>query len=127
VVIEERDRGCRVPGCERSRWLQVHHVAHWEDGGATDTANLVALCAHHHRLHHLGRLGISGDADDPDGITFADERGRPIRPCGRPAQPGEPLDAAARRMGIFPAPYAHPSGEPLDAHCVHFDERVAPG
>lgn len=26
IVIEERDRGCRVPGCDRSRWLHVHHV-----------------------------------------------------------------------------------------------------
>lgn len=50
---------------ERTRWLQVHHVTHWEDGGATDTANLLALCSKHHRLHHLGKLGITGDADDP--------------------------------------------------------------
>ncbi|MGH9263943.1 MAG: DUF222 domain-containing protein [Acidimicrobiales bacterium] len=45
IVIEERDRGCRVPGCDRSRWLHVHHITHWEDGGATDTANLIALCS----------------------------------------------------------------------------------
>jgi hypothetical protein len=25
-VVEDRDRGCRVPGCERSRWLHVHHL-----------------------------------------------------------------------------------------------------
>jgi len=23
------------------KWLHVHHVVHWEDGGATDTSNLV--------------------------------------------------------------------------------------
>lgn len=28
IVIEERDRGCRVPGCERSRWLHIHHILH---------------------------------------------------------------------------------------------------
>ncbi|HVL06656.1 MAG TPA: HNH endonuclease signature motif containing protein [Acidimicrobiales bacterium] len=28
IVIEERDRGCRVPGCDRSRWLHVHHIRH---------------------------------------------------------------------------------------------------
>ena len=70
VVIEERDRGCRVPGCERTKWLQIHHIVHWEDGGTTDTWNLVALCHAHHRLHHLGRLQIAGDADDPDGLVF---------------------------------------------------------
>ncbi|HSH59229.1 MAG TPA: DUF222 domain-containing protein [Acidimicrobiales bacterium] len=55
MAIEERDGACRVPGCERSRWLQVHHVTHWEDGGATDTANLVALCSLcgiPHKLHY---------------------------------------------------------------------------
>jgi len=42
-VIEHRDQGCRVPGCT-SRRVQIHHVRHWEDGGATEPANLVALC-----------------------------------------------------------------------------------
>lgn len=37
----DRDRGCRVPGCDRSRWRHVHHMTHWEDGGATDTPKLV--------------------------------------------------------------------------------------
>ena len=52
MVIENRDRGCRVPGCPRTRWLHIHHLTHWEHGGPTDTNNLIALCAHHHRLHH---------------------------------------------------------------------------
>ena len=34
MAVEDRDGGCRVPGCERARWLQIHHVVHWEDGGA---------------------------------------------------------------------------------------------
>ncbi len=42
VAVEERDGGCRVPGCDRTRWLQVHHIVHWEDGGSTDTANLAS-------------------------------------------------------------------------------------
>jgi hypothetical protein len=33
IVVEDRDRGCRVPGCDRDRWLHVHHIEHWEDGG----------------------------------------------------------------------------------------------
>ncbi len=40
---------------------------HWEDGGPTDTANLVALCGFHHRLHHRGGLGIAGRWVHPDG------------------------------------------------------------
>ncbi len=88
LVVEDRDRGCRVPGCDRSRWLHVHHIEHWENGGATDTPNLVCLCQHHHRLHHRGKLGRQGDADEPNGITFTDDRGRPLDSCGRPTPPG---------------------------------------
>ncbi|MGH9264045.1 MAG: HNH endonuclease, partial [Acidimicrobiales bacterium] len=116
IVIEERDRGCRVPGCDRSRWLHVHHVRHWEDGGASDTPNLVALCHRHHRLHHLGRLGIEGNADDPDGMVFTDERGRELDASGRPVPPGQPVTVAARRLGIPAGSWSHPSGEPLGCH-----------
>jgi len=111
LAIEERDGGCRVPGCERTRWLHVHHVVHWEDGGATDTANLLALCGRHHRLHHRGQLGISGDADRPAGIGFTDARGRPLAPCGRPAPPTEPPQTGA---------WTHPTGERLDDRWIDF-------
>ena len=127
VVVEERDRGCRVPGCDRSRGLQVHHIAHWEDGGATDTANLVALCGRHHRLHHRGGLGICGDADDPNGVVFTDARGRRLTGCGRPAPPGPALEATAQRLHLQPAPYVHPTGERLDTRWVYFNEPAAPG
>jgi len=94
IMVEDRDGGCRVPGCDRHRWLHVHHVQHWEDGGASDTANLVCLCQHHHRLHHRGGLGIEGDADEPDGIVFtatlcprAPRRLRPATGYSPPANP----------------------------------------
>jgi len=122
IVIEERDRGCRVPGCERDRWLHIHHVTHWEDGGGSDTPNLIALCHRHHRLHHLGRLGISGNADDPDGMIFADERGRRLDPCGRAVPPGQPVELAARRLDIPVGAWSHPTGERFDPSWVHFNE-----
>ncbi len=124
VVVEERDRGCRVPGCDRNRWLHIHHIEHWEDGGGTDTANLLALCQKHHRLHHLGRLGIRGNADEPDGIEFTDERGRRLDASGRPVPPGQPANEAARRLGIPLGTWSHPTGEPLDPFYVDFDERA---
>ncbi len=117
MAVEDRDGGCRVPGCERARWLQIHHVVHWEDGGATDTANLVALCSTHHRLHHLGRLGIEGDADEPDGLVFTDRRGRRLTGCGRPAPPGQ--------LGIA-GTWVPPSGERLDTRWVYFNEPRPP-
>ncbi len=113
MAIEERDGACRVPGCERTRWLQIHHVTHWEDGGPTDTANLVALCARHHRLHHLERVGIVGDADDAQGLVFTDAKGRQLTGCGRPAPPGDVTVSGT---------WSHPSGERLDPRWVHFRE-----
>ncbi len=113
LVIEERDRGCRVPGCDHTAWLQVHHIQHWLDGGPTDTWNLVALCSHHHRLHHQGNFHIEGNADDPDGLVFTDRKGRRLMGCGRPAPPGE-----LRITGNW----APPSGERLDSWMVTFHE-----
>jgi hypothetical protein len=125
VVIEERDRGCRVPGCERTRWLHVHHIEHWENGGASDTSNLLALCRRHHRLHHLGHLGIRGDADDPDGVVFTDHRGRRLESSGRPVPPGRPVEAAARDLDIPTGAWTHPTGERLDPDAVSFHEPAA--
>jgi hypothetical protein len=31
AYIEDRDRGCRFPGCTARRWLHVHHIEHRED------------------------------------------------------------------------------------------------
>jgi hypothetical protein len=117
MVIEDRDRGCRVPGCDRSRWLHVHHMKHWEDGGGTDTPNLLCLCQHHHRLHHRGKLGIEGNADDPNGVIFTDDRGRPLKSCGTPTPPGE--------KPLPPGHWTPPSGERLDPWAIYFNEAVA--
>jgi len=117
VVIEDRDKGCRVPGCDRSRWLHVHHMTHWEDGGGTDTPNLLCLCQRHHRLHHQGKLGIEGNADDPDGVMFTDDRGRRLPSRGTSTPPGEK-----------PLPHGNwtpPSGERLDPWAIYFNEAVA--
>jgi hypothetical protein len=118
VVVEDRDRGCRVPGCDRQRWLHIHHVVHWEDGGPTDTSNLVAICPRHHRLHHLGQLGVAGDADRPDGLVFTDQRGQPLAGSGPPVPPTGPLETTASDLGIRPAGWRHPTGERLDARWI---------
>ncbi|MBV6508813.1 MAG: hypothetical protein JJLCMIEE_01879 [Acidimicrobiales bacterium] len=107
TLIEERDRGCRVPGCGQSRWLHIHHIVHRRDGGPTEAANLVALCPFHHRRHHKGLLGISGDPTSPVGLSFSDKWGRPLLQPPRPKAPAEP------------PPIQHnwrpPTGETLDA------------
>jgi hypothetical protein len=51
-ALVARDRGCRFPGCDRTRFVDAHHVQHWARGGETNLENLVLLCRRHHRLVH---------------------------------------------------------------------------
>ena len=99
-LIEERDRGCRVPGCTATR-VQIHHVRHWEDGGVTAPSNLVALCHRHHRLHHGGGLQIDGDPERPDGLVFVDRFGRGVgsRPVAADERSDELRELAPRGPG----------------------------
>ncbi|MGW4525796.1 DUF222 domain-containing protein [Amycolatopsis sp. NPDC004378] len=78
-----RDRGCAFPGCHRPpRHCQGHHIRHWADGGPTNLANLVLMCAHHHRLLHRSGWEVR---IAPDGLpeflppTFLDKRRKPRR------------------------------------------------
>ena len=50
-LVEDRDRGCRYPGCPVTAFLENHHMRHWADGGGTDPNNLLSLCPFHHREH----------------------------------------------------------------------------
>ncbi len=113
-LVEDRDRGCRYPGCTARAFLEVHHGIHWKDGGPTDTWNLICLCPHHHDAHHRGQFLVTGDADVPAGLRFTDNRGHPIT-IGRPHPPDDPLPTPpdGRR-------YEHPIGEPIQHKWVYF-------
>jgi Domain of unknown function (DUF222)/HNH endonuclease len=119
TIIEHRDGGCRVPGCDQARWLHVHHLRHWTDGGRTDPDNLFALCPAHHRMVHEGVLSVAGDPTEPGGLTFADDQGRRLEPARpRSPSPDSPTAHAARELGL-PAPeWQHPPGEPLDTRWI---------
>ncbi|MDQ4090799.1 MAG: HNH endonuclease [Actinomycetota bacterium] len=95
----------------------MHHIEHWENGGATDTPNLLCLCQHHHRLHHRGKLGRQGDADEPNAITFTDDRGRPLDRL-RPAHATWERRAASRQRGAVQGRTAQSVG--------HLPERPSP-
>ena len=82
-LLEDRDRGCRVPGCTNRR-VQIHHLVHWEDGGRTDPENLVALCPRHHRSLHRGLLKISGNPELAGDLAFHDRWDRRLPGTGRP-------------------------------------------
>jgi hypothetical protein len=71
-----RDEHCRFPGCDRpSVWCEGHHVVWVTQGGPTELANLVLVCArHHHLLHQPGwhaKLRPDGvcEVTDPYGIV----------------------------------------------------------
>ncbi|HMJ77960.1 MAG TPA: DUF222 domain-containing protein [Iamia sp.] len=115
-LVEHRDVGCRVSGCDSHLWIEVHHIIHWEDHGLTVTDNLICLCAHHHRQHHQGLLGIIGNADDPHGVIFTTATGRVLEPAGTPMQPTAMPTVAA---------YDGPTGETLHKHWVTFTRRPA--
>ena len=78
-----RDRGCAFPGCHRPpRHCQGHHIHHWADGGPTELANLVLLCAHHHRLLHRSGWQVRIATDGlPEFLppVFLDKRRKPRR------------------------------------------------
>ena len=116
TVIEHRDRGaCRVPGCDATLGLEVHHLIHWEHGGRTDTDNLLLVCGKHHRMHHRGRLDITGNADRPDGLEFRNQHGRIIIPSG--AAPNPPTGPPPKPAAV----YAHPDGGRMDTGQIYFN------
>lgn len=110
VALAARDGGCRWPGCDRPPlWTEAHHIEHWKrDHGATDLANGILLCRHHHLLLHdnhwdirrgdLGDYWLIPPADiDPTRTprtmshksAALDDLLTPSRPTGNP---GVPLD-----------------------------------
>ena len=98
-ALEERDRGCRFPGCA-CRFTEAHHVKHWADGGETSLRNTLLLCRRHHRTVHEGRIKVGTDRDGtvlfftPKGRILADAPGR-----ARAPRSGEEGMAASRTAG----------------------------
>jgi hypothetical protein len=73
-------------------------------------------------LHHLGHLGISGNADVPNGVMFTDHQGQPLDSCGRPVPSRRPVMADARELGIAAGAWSHPTGERLEPGAVYFND-----
>ncbi|RZV46548.1 MAG: HNH endonuclease [Acidimicrobiia bacterium] len=78
-LLDDRDGGCRFPGCGRTRWTHAHHIIHWANEGPTNLDNLIILCGFHHRLVHRDRWRIVGN---PNGeVGFLDRWGYEYRPA----------------------------------------------
>jgi hypothetical protein len=86
-AIYARDRGtCQYPGCDRTRWLQIHHLDHWADHGDTDPDNLALMCTAHHHAIHDENITLRRAADGTIIALVPD--GRILRPAPR-LDPGE--------------------------------------
>ena len=76
-ALEQRDQGCRFPGCG-VRVCDSHHVHHWANGGATKLNNLILACRRHHTALHEGgyRVEIRPDGElafyRPNGLPLVD-------------------------------------------------------
>ena len=51
VLSRDRHR-CTAPGCDRTRYLEVHHIVPRSQGGTNEPENLTTLCSSCHRLWH---------------------------------------------------------------------------
>ena len=78
-AVRARDNNtCRFPGCRNRRFVDIHHIEHWADGGETAIEKLMLLCSKHHALVHEGRFRIDRDFRNnwtffrPDGIAVPD-------------------------------------------------------
>jgi hypothetical protein len=118
-LVEDRDRGCHYPGCVATAHVECHHVIHWVDGGPTDTWNLCCLCDFHHDGHHDGEFTITGNADDPLGLTFT-------TPGRFPIPHGPTFTTPTGPSTLRDTPYAGPTGDTLDLGWVRFHELPAP-
>ena len=108
-LITDRDRGCRFPGCPTTRFVEIHHLNPWADGGPTDEHNQASLCTIHHDAIDRGDYTITGDPTHPDGLTITNRYGLPIRPP-------QPAETAPPPEGDPPIPtdtYHPPSGGPI--------------
>jgi hypothetical protein len=100
-ALEQRDRGCRFPGCA-NRFCDAHHIVHWADGGATRLDNLLLLCRAHHRAVHEGGYRVERGAEGE--ARFLRPDGRPLPAVsaspGLPEDPCEALTAQHRALGL---------------------------
>ena len=84
MVLKRDGHTCTFPGCGMKRFLHLHHIRHWAQGGPTDYWNLVTVCPVHHALiHKLGWTVLFEDGE----VTWLQPRGRRYEPGPVPPDP----------------------------------------
>jgi hypothetical protein len=55
--VRLRDGGrCQARQCNEKKWLEVHHIKPWSQGGGHELNNLLTLCSFHHRRFHGDKI-----------------------------------------------------------------------
>ena len=97
-ALRRRDGGCRFPGCTMRRYVQAHHIWHWEDGGPTDLDNLLLLCSFHHHLVHEGGWQLTGTVT---AFEIRKPNGRLLPCCPPPvAASGSTIEEQNEQLGL---------------------------
>lgn len=89
---------CAMPGCNHSRFLQVHHIREWAHGGETNLDNLIPLCSACHSrvtngLAHITANGRTIEFRFRGGKKFVSRAGglpEVAEPFTGPVVPSEP-------------------------------------
>ncbi|MCK9926806.1 HNH endonuclease, partial [Frankia sp. Mgl5] len=103
-AVHARDRGtCQYPGCAHTRWLHIHHLVPWVEGGGTDIDGLALVCGEHHRTLHDEGIELRRT---PAGRIVA------LLPDGRTLDPAPPVDPGIRPAAVLAEATRH---VPLDA------------
>jgi 5-methylcytosine-specific restriction endonuclease McrA len=90
-ALQQRDWGCRFPGCG-VRVGQGHHLRHWAQGGPTALSNLALLCRRHHRAVHEEGYQVARGSDGELRFSRPDGRQLPEVPAPAPV-PDDPVQA----------------------------------
>ncbi|MEU0269347.1 DUF222 domain-containing protein [Nocardioides sp. NPDC006303] len=57
-ALRLRDKCCQAEDCDApAAWTEAHHLKPWSEGGLTNLANMVLLCASDHRRIHDANYG----------------------------------------------------------------------
>lgn len=84
--LTARDQICRFPGCSQpARVGDIDHAIPWDEGGATDRANLGFLCRRHHRLKTHGNWKLISHSDGS--CTWTSPTGKEYFVPARPLDP----------------------------------------
>ena len=120
VRLRDRHR-CRVPGCTRRRYVDVHHLQPRAAGGTHSRTNCLCLCDTHHRMIHEGQLHIAGNPEGTlefrgaDGHVLRDRSQPPATQGGSDDLGSEP--AASPDIALILATMGHRGGWHIDTLC----------